>query len=179
MNKIGENEIKLYTIPDRFKEARTNIGLTQKELATIIGVSLITISNYENHSRQISVNTADRYSKALGVPVDILCNSSEDTILNKKEKVAKNNNQNKPNKSPEYKYKGKTTKITISSRASVNIGKNYYTFEYSEEKCFPKGDKELNIEKERELMWKEANSEVDNQIKETIDWIKSQQENNF
>ena len=178
MNKTND-EIRLYTIPERFKEARTNIGLTQKELSSIIGVNPITISNYENHSRQISSNTAMRYAAALGVPVEVLCSNAETDISIKEDKNTNNTIQSKVKPKPEYKYKGKTTKITISSRASVNIGKNYYTFEYSEEKCFPKGDKELDIEMERELMWKEANGEVDNQIKETIDWIKSQQEGNF
>ena len=78
----------------------------------------------------------------------------------------------------EYFSKGETTKITISSRASVNIGKNYYTFEYSEEKSFPQEKPEdFDIEKERQLMWQEANMEVDNQIKETIDFYNAQQGN--
>lgn len=173
----NKNETKLFTIPERFKEARINLELTQKELSTIIGVSEITISNYENHIRQISLETANRYAKALGVPVNILCSNSDNVeIVEEKNITNSNKKQNKTIKTkPEYKYKGKTTKITISSRASVNIGKNYYTFEYSEEKSFPKGDKELDVEKERELMWQTANREVDNQIKETIDWINSQQ----
>lgn len=171
----NKNENKLFTIPERFKEARTNLNFTQKELSTIIGVNEITISNYENHIRQISLETANRYSQALGVPVNILCSNSDKAEI-VEEKTNINNKKSKTTKSKtEYKYKGKTTKITISSRASVNIGKNYYTFEYSEEKSFPKGDKELDIEKERELMWLDANREVDNQIKETIDWISSQQ----
>lgn len=80
----------------------------------------------------------------------------------------------------EYISKGETTKITISSRASVNIGKNYYTFEYSEEKCFPQDKTNLDsfdIEKERQIMWQEANMEVDNQIKETVDFYNAQQGN--
>lgn len=78
----------------------------------------------------------------------------------------------------EYFSKGEVTKITISSRASVNIGKNYYTFEYSEEKSFPQEKPEdFDIEKERQLMWQEANMEVDNQIKETIDFYNAQQGN--
>lgn len=79
----------------------------------------------------------------------------------------------------EYESKGEVSKITVSSRASVNIGKNYYTFEYTEEKCFPisKIGIDFNIEKERQLMWENANKEVDNQIKEISDYYAQLQQN--
>ena len=79
----------------------------------------------------------------------------------------------------EYESKGEVSKITVSSRASVNIGKNYYTFEYTEEKCFPisKIGIDFDIEKERQLMWENANREVDNQIKETLDYYNQMRQN--
>ena len=78
-----------------------------------------------------------------------------------------------------YESIGEVTKLTVSSRASVNIGKNYYTFEFTQEKSFPlsKYGMNFNEDKEKELMWQEANAEVDKQINEIVEYYKNQQQN--
>lgn len=85
------------------------------------------------------------------------------------------------NESDIYESKGEISKISVTSRASVNIGKHFYTFEFMEEKCFPisKYGIDFDIQKEKQIMWNDANREVDNQIKETIEWIKEQQNPNY
>lgn len=74
-----------------------------------------------------------------------------------------------------YYSKGITKEISVTSRASAKIGNNYYTFEYSETKCFPINDERLNvdIDKERHLMWQDANNEVDNQLIEIQEFLKN------
>ena len=48
----------------------------------------------------------------------------------------------------------KTTTIKASSRASVKVGDNFYTVEWTEERTIqPKDD----IEEERQLLWDDVN----------------------
>ena len=58
-------------------------------------------------------------------------------------------------------------KISATSRASVKIKDSYYTLEYSEERIIPDIEG-VNIEVERTALWDAVNTEVDNQIQETI-----------
>ena len=77
--------------------------------------------------------------------------------------------------------------IKFSSRASVKIGDNYFTVEYSEERMIPQveeiqstdiqGNKTskiivADIEKERADLWDTVNSECDNQIDIIQDYFK-------
>lgn len=79
------------------------------------------------------------------------------------------------------------TTIKATSRASVKIGDNYFTVEYSEERMLPQveeiqstdiqGNKTskiivADIEKERADLWDTVNSECDNQIDIIQDYFK-------
>lgn len=64
-----------------------------------------------------------------------------------------------------YESKAIISKITATSRVSVKIRDNFYTVEHSEERSIPDVD-DIDIEKERELLWNDVNSVVDKQIED-------------
>lgn len=64
-----------------------------------------------------------------------------------------------------------TSKIQCTSRASVSVGKNYYTVEYSEERVVPDGI-EVDLDFEREELWNTCNAEVDKQIEDILNAFK-------
>ena len=66
-----------------------------------------------------------------------------------------------------YESKAITTQIKATSRASVKVRDNYYTVEYTEERTIPQID-DVDIAKEREILWDCVNNEVDNQIEDII-----------
>jgi CRISPR/Cas system CSM-associated protein Csm3 (group 7 of RAMP superfamily) len=66
-----------------------------------------------------------------------------------------------------YESKAITTQIRATSRASVKVRDNYYTVEYTEERTIPQID-DVDIAKEREILWDCVNNEVDNQIEDII-----------
>ena len=66
-----------------------------------------------------------------------------------------------------YESKAITTQIRATSRASVKVHDNYYTIEYTEERTIPQID-DVDIAKEREILWDCVNNEVDNQIEDII-----------
>lgn len=66
----------------------------------------------------------------------------------------------------EYVQQAKTVKISGTSKATIQIKNNYYSFSYSEERELPEDHIRVNIEKERELLWETLNAEVDKQIEE-------------
>ena len=66
-----------------------------------------------------------------------------------------------------YVSKAITTQIRATSRASVKVRDNYYTVEYTEERTIPQID-DVDIAKEREILWDCVNNEVDNQIEDII-----------
>lgn len=70
-------------------------------------------------------------------------------------------------KKNEYVSKATTTKIAVSSRASVKVKDSYYTVEYTEERAILDVDG-VDIEKERALLWNVCNTEVDNQIEDIL-----------
>lgn len=55
----------------------------------------------------------------------------------------------------------KTISINATSRASMKIRDNFYTFEYTEERSVDEKD---NIEEERQKLWDTVNDEVDKQL---------------
>ena len=60
----------------------------------------------------------------------------------------------------------KTTTIKASSRASVKVGDNFYTIEWTEERTVdPKDD----IEEERQNLWDDVNREVDGQVEDILE----------
>ena len=61
-----------------------------------------------------------------------------------------------------------TQLIRATSRASVKIGDNFYTVEYSEERLVPTGIQEKDLVKERRKLWDTVNSECDKQIEDIL-----------
>ena len=74
-------------------------------------------------------------------------------------------------KKAEYKSKAVTSKIAISSRASVKVRESYYTVEYTEERAFLDAVG-VDIEKERQMLWDTCNEEVDKQIEDILKNLK-------
>ncbi len=61
------------TIGERIKEIRKEAGLTQKELAEMCEIAIITIQQYERNKRQPRIEQLQRIAAALGVlPGDLL-----------------------------------------------------------------------------------------------------------
>ena len=52
---------------NRLKEYRNKANMTQRELAAIAGITLITISSIENNRTEPKISTAIAISKALNV----------------------------------------------------------------------------------------------------------------
>lgn len=68
----------------------------------------------------------------------------------------------------EYIQKAITTSIKFTSRCSMQIDGKYYTFEACEERIIPDGQ-DVDLQKERILLWDTVNEEVDNQAEETFE----------
>ena len=70
----------------------------------------------------------------------------------------------------EYVSKARTTSIKFTSRLSTKIptrrGDIFVTLEACEERFIPEG-KDVDIEKERQLLWDTVNDECDNQMEDT------------
>ena len=58
-------------IGQMIKEARAKKGLSQRELGKIMGVTGVTINNYENGQQNLTVDTLKKVSEALGVTLKI------------------------------------------------------------------------------------------------------------
>lgn len=65
-----------------------------------------------------------------------------------------------------YESKAITTTIKASSRASIKVGDNFYTIEWTEERTIPE---DCDIKKERTFLWETVNGEVDGQIQDILD----------
>lgn len=72
----------------------------------------------------------------------------------------------------EYVSKAKINKITATSRSSIKIREQYFTFEYSEERLIPDLP-DVDTETERALLWEDCNAEVDRQIDEVVEASKN------
>ncbi|MDO4308376.1 MAG: helix-turn-helix transcriptional regulator [Eubacteriales bacterium] len=55
------------------KAARVNSGLTQKELASKLGVSSTTVNNWENGDTEPSLSQLRIISELSGIPMDFIC----------------------------------------------------------------------------------------------------------
>lgn len=60
----------------------------------------------------------------------------------------------------------KTTTIKASSRASIKVGDNFYTIEWTEERTLEPKDK---LDEERTRLWDDVNREVDSQIEDILE----------
>lgn len=49
------------------KQARVGMGLTQKEMAERLGVSVVTYRKYEETTRKMKLDTLIRFSKVTGI----------------------------------------------------------------------------------------------------------------
>lgn len=70
-----------------------------------------------------------------------------------------------------YEVKGVPTKITATSRVAIKIKDNYYTVECSEERAIPDVDG-VDIERERQALFEDVNTTVDDQIADIYDTFK-------
>lgn len=59
-------------LKDRLREARKKAGLSQEELASMIGVAKSTLSGYERDGREPTMNTLSKIMCALGVDANYL-----------------------------------------------------------------------------------------------------------
>lgn len=75
-------------------------------------------------------------------------------------------------KSEEYISKAKTTAIRFTSRASIKYRDNFYTLECCEERSIPDLP-DVDIIKEKELLWEAVNNEIDDQIQDLKNFLKS------
>ena len=63
------------------------------------------------------------------------------------------------------------TTIKATSRVAIKIKDNFYTVEYSEERKIPE-DVEVDVEYERQVLWDDVNTCVDNQCAEILKTFK-------
>ena len=73
----------------------------------------------------------------------------------------------------------KTTSIKFTSRASMQLtnpktkNTSYYTFEATIEKSVPDDCTKNEYEEAKRQLWEECNAEVDNQLLETVEYLKN------
>ena len=67
-------------------------------------------------------------------------------------------------KKVEYKSQAITTSIKFTSRASIKMYDNYYTVECCEERIIPQDISNIDLDKEKKMLWDAVNEEVDRQI---------------
>jgi len=62
--------VKNEHVSNHVRELRTSLGLTQAQLAELVGVARVSIVAIENGRYLPTIETALRISKALGVPIE-------------------------------------------------------------------------------------------------------------
>lgn len=67
-----------------------------------------------------------------------------------------------------YEVKGKTTKITATSRCAIKIKDNFYTQELIEERVLPENE-EVDLNKEYEALFNSINDEIDRQMQDILE----------
>ena len=67
----------------------------------------------------------------------------------------------------------KTTVLKVTSRASVKIGDSFFTFEAGIEKSVPEDFDVEKLPEEKKKMWDEMNTDIDNQIIEIQEFLRS------
>lgn len=70
-----------------------------------------------------------------------------------------------------YEIKGRTTKISATSRMAIKIKDNYYTIEATEERALP-DDEPVNVEKEYKALFDSVNNIVDDQMQDILNTFK-------
>ena len=74
-------------------------------------------------------------------------------------------------KKVEYTSKAVINRISVTSRAAVKVRDNFYTVEYFEERSFPANVEDIDMEKERKLLWDTCNTETDRQIEDIFEMV--------
>lgn len=87
MIKITDNNSNSFG--DRLRDARQKAGMTQKELAEIIGVSPSSISKFENGDCLPNGDMLIRFSTVLGESINMLISGFEDPKCNQKIELIK------------------------------------------------------------------------------------------
>ncbi len=62
---------------NRIKELRQEKKLTQKELANLLGVNMVTLSRYENNNRNPKIDKLEKMSDIFGVTVEYITGESD------------------------------------------------------------------------------------------------------
>jgi hypothetical protein len=68
--------------------------------------------------------------------------------------------------------------IKFSSRASIKVRDNFYTFEYGEERQIDDFN-EVDLEKEKQILIDDCNKVVDNQIEEVVKMFVEKNKKNY
>ena len=66
------DNLRALSLGENIKSNRLKKKLTQKKLAETIGVSTITIQNYENNRREPNIETLNKIANSLDIPVSEL-----------------------------------------------------------------------------------------------------------
>lgn len=66
-------DMNISTMPARIKSLRIDLGLTQKEFATLINVSVVSVSSYETGAKTPSLDMLINIAKKCNVSLDWLC----------------------------------------------------------------------------------------------------------
>lgn len=77
LKKQGRPPKPMVRPPNRIREIRESMGLTQKQLAALAGTSAQNIQKYETGDREISLSRLERIASALGVSTITLVNPSQ------------------------------------------------------------------------------------------------------
>lgn len=86
---------------NRIKELRQEKKLTQKELANLLGVNMVTLSRYENNNRNPKIDKLEKMAEIFGVSVAYITCSN--TAQNENEITITRNEYNRL-KEIEHKY---------------------------------------------------------------------------
>lgn len=71
------------TIGEKIKHLRTKRGLTQKQLAEMSGIAVISLQQYESNRRTPKTEQIIKISNAFEVPIDFFLVDFEDKLYNK------------------------------------------------------------------------------------------------
>lgn len=66
-----DDEYEAFKLGVLLKQAREDAGLSQSELATIIGTKRTAISRLENHAEDVKLSTLEKVARALGKHLEL------------------------------------------------------------------------------------------------------------
>ncbi|CAK8716471.1 MAG: helix-turn-helix domain-containing protein [Candidatus Electronema sp. V4] len=70
--KDYEENFETFQIGILLKQARTDAGLTQEQIASALRTTKSVISRMENHATDIRLSTLEKFAKALGRRIQVL-----------------------------------------------------------------------------------------------------------